>query len=372
MDITIRSLAEQVRIIAIYRPPSSSSKIKCTTNDFVLEFCKLLETVIAKPGHLLILGDFNFHYDNLLSPDRGKLSDLLESMNLVQHVTSPTHEKGHILDLIITRASDNFVQDLLLKNDLMSDHSVLNFCIRITCPPSGRSKIMRRSMVQLDIKEFSDRLAPLNQSLNEINVDNLVKLYYSKAIEALDLLVPEKQKVVSDKPKAPWVTQELRNERKELRRFERKLNKSGLEIDRQIYKTQRSVYNRNADQVKSDYYRNKITDATSKQLFSIVDDLCIGKTTMLGTLPDVPSELLAERFLLFYRKKIEDLRHGLEPDPVIESELCKHKLSKFSKVSIETVHQLIVDSPSNRVALILCLLLYLSSVYLVCYHSLLI
>ena len=101
MDITIRSLAEQVRIIAIYRPPSSSSKIKCTkkTNDFVLEFCKLLETVIAKPGHLLILGDFNFHYDNLLSPDRGKLSDLLESMNLVQHVTSPTHEKGHKCDL---------------------------------------------------------------------------------------------------------------------------------------------------------------------------------------------------------------------------------------------------------------------------------
>ena len=80
-------------------------------------------------------------------------------------------------------------------------------------------------------------------------------------------------------------------------------------------------------------------------------DLIIGKTTILGTLRDVPSELLAERFLLFYRKKIEDLRHGLEPNPVIESELCKHKLSQFSKVSIETAHQLIVDSPSKSCSL---------------------
>ena len=54
---------------------------------------------------LLITGDFNIHVDITDDSDALKLFDLLESLGLRQHV------HGHTLDLIITRYSDQVVQD---------------------------------------------------------------------------------------------------------------------------------------------------------------------------------------------------------------------------------------------------------------------
>ena len=39
--------------------------------------------------------------------------DILHSANMKQHVSGPTHQKGHTLDLIITRESDDFLILLL-------------------------------------------------------------------------------------------------------------------------------------------------------------------------------------------------------------------------------------------------------------------
>ena len=41
-----------------------------------------------------------------------------------QHVSGPTHQKGHTLDLIITRESDDFlcVSDIVTTGYLPSDH----------------------------------------------------------------------------------------------------------------------------------------------------------------------------------------------------------------------------------------------------------
>ena len=46
-----------------------------------------------------------FHVDN--QSDSRDFLDLLQFMSLEQHVNKPTHEKGHILDLIITLSFDN-------------------------------------------------------------------------------------------------------------------------------------------------------------------------------------------------------------------------------------------------------------------------
>ena len=48
------------------------------------------------------VGDFNYHVDNTNEGHVHKFLTLLSSMNLVNHVQEATHEKGHILDLVIT------------------------------------------------------------------------------------------------------------------------------------------------------------------------------------------------------------------------------------------------------------------------------
>ena len=56
---------------------------------------------------LFISGDFNFHLDVSGDVDAAKFA---EAMCLTQHVRSPTHIQGHILDLVITRNSDNIIK----------------------------------------------------------------------------------------------------------------------------------------------------------------------------------------------------------------------------------------------------------------------
>lgn len=73
-------------------------------NDFNLNF---LESIVMTNKQLLIVGDFNIHTDILDYPDAIKFSDLMESFSLQQHVSGPTHIHGHMLDLIITRQTDN-------------------------------------------------------------------------------------------------------------------------------------------------------------------------------------------------------------------------------------------------------------------------
>ncbi len=71
----------------------------------------------------MITGDFNIHVDAADQSDVCTFLDLLESLSLVQHVTQPTHVDGHILDLIITRSSDNIIQDPPYVDRFISDHA---------------------------------------------------------------------------------------------------------------------------------------------------------------------------------------------------------------------------------------------------------
>ena len=77
----------------IYRPP------KYCADDFT----ELLSIVCIDFDRLVIVGDFNIHGDN--PQDRGakELFCVLDSYGLTQHVTEPTHNKGHSLDLIISK-----------------------------------------------------------------------------------------------------------------------------------------------------------------------------------------------------------------------------------------------------------------------------
>ena len=86
----------------MYRLQYSSSH-PVIVDVFFEEFSAYLELIILSSEPLLITGDFNIHVDVVGDPVRAKFLDLLEAMDLRQHVTRPTHQSGHTLDLIITR-----------------------------------------------------------------------------------------------------------------------------------------------------------------------------------------------------------------------------------------------------------------------------
>lgn len=59
-------------------------------------------------------------------------ADLSESLCLAQHVKSPTHVMGHILDLIIARSPDNIIKGSPSLDSFLSDHCSVLYCLNVT------------------------------------------------------------------------------------------------------------------------------------------------------------------------------------------------------------------------------------------------
>ena len=93
--VVLRSF--RMRLIVIDRPPYSTTH-PVTTSTFFADFTKYLETIIMWADHLLIVRDFHIHADVANDLDGQTFLELLQSMDLLQHVTQRTHMGGHTLD----------------------------------------------------------------------------------------------------------------------------------------------------------------------------------------------------------------------------------------------------------------------------------
>ena len=91
----------------------------------------------------------------------------------------------------------------------------------------------------------------------------------------IDKHAPVKSKAITIRSEAVWYTEEIHEARRIRRKLERKWRKSGLEVDFQIYTSQRQAVTRLVHKTKTDYYCADIqTNAKdSKLLFKTVDTL---------------------------------------------------------------------------------------------------
>ena len=105
LELELRATKYFVRLIVLYRPPSSDVSL------FIDEFASYLAHIVMASGYLLIVGDFNFHVDSQNNAGR-RFTGLLHSFNLRQHVNDSTHKNGHTLDLVITREEQSFIKNL--------------------------------------------------------------------------------------------------------------------------------------------------------------------------------------------------------------------------------------------------------------------
>ena len=76
------------------------------------------------------MGDFSYHVNNTTDPETIKFNKILEVFNLQQHVNGPTHKKGHALDLIMTRISDQLVTNIEIHDPLLSYHLAISFTLQ--------------------------------------------------------------------------------------------------------------------------------------------------------------------------------------------------------------------------------------------------
>ena len=58
---------------------------------------------------LLIVGDFNYHVDDISDSEACSFTNLIDSFGFIQHVSDSTHRSGHTLDLMLSRSHDSLV-----------------------------------------------------------------------------------------------------------------------------------------------------------------------------------------------------------------------------------------------------------------------
>lgn len=76
--------------VSVYRPPGPAAV-------FLKDFRDFLSSII-KLESVRILGDFNLHVDDSSSCSAKELLTLTEAFNFEQHVSEPSHQKGHCTD----------------------------------------------------------------------------------------------------------------------------------------------------------------------------------------------------------------------------------------------------------------------------------
>ncbi|KAJ4920946.1 hypothetical protein JOQ06_023090 [Pogonophryne albipinna] len=107
-------------VILNYRPPKPHPS-------FLSDFTEFLTLASSLSQRLLILGDLNIYIDSPSCKLASKFTTLLDNFSITQHVTFPTHDKGHILDLV---CSTNLpVIDLHPCPFPLSDHKLIQFTI---------------------------------------------------------------------------------------------------------------------------------------------------------------------------------------------------------------------------------------------------
>ena len=82
----------------------------------------MLEVLVTFSCLVLVGGDINIHVQDGADTDARWLHELLESCDMVQHVTGPTHRCGGTLDLVMTFSSVQLDEVSVDKAGIIWDH----------------------------------------------------------------------------------------------------------------------------------------------------------------------------------------------------------------------------------------------------------
>ena len=109
--------------------------IYCIPNTSVIHFCSELSdlvenNVLEDHGHIIMLGDFNIHMDKPEHPDTVIFNDFLESFDLINFTTFPTHISKHTLDLVIT-SSHKLIKSIG-QGHFLSDYCFVDVTLQVS------------------------------------------------------------------------------------------------------------------------------------------------------------------------------------------------------------------------------------------------
>ena len=293
---------ESLLIVILYRPPKHSQL-------FIQEMSELLSICVTRYDKIVLNGDLNIQVNKKSDPKTVELLNLLDSFNLTQHITDPTHRLGNTLDLVITTGLN--INNVSVTDLPLSDHHYILFDVTsLTNITNTTNKFLvkKRYLDDEAVEKFSEEIT-LYKPNHECSLNVMVENLNDALSTVLDSVAPLKTKKKKLARSSPWLKiNNVSEEKRKCRAAERKWKKTKSTIHYNIYKDALTTYNRTIRLARKSYFSNIITKNTgnSRVLFSTIDQL-------LNTIPTPPpsSATKCEELAQFFNNKITSIRANI-------------------------------------------------------------
>ena len=217
-DFRLDVPSQCINLVIIYRLPNKKFQ------QFLNDLYDYMENNINTTGKLLLTGDFNIKINDETNHDTTKFLDFLESFGHVNHTHFGTHCQENTLDLVISSEQYYLVHNPT-KGCLFSDNNFVHYNLQINSKPQKNSKLVNYQKVKaIDHIDFG---ANITWSLTKVDLHNLhlsgcLKLYNNLLTETINKHAPKNTKIVSNRKKIPWFSDEVSNAIRSRRRAEHK------------------------------------------------------------------------------------------------------------------------------------------------------
>ena len=326
---------------------------------FLNDFRSVLEPHLIAPAYLLVTGDFNIHVDVPNDGEAKRFLDLLDTMNLSQHIHEPTHILGHKLDLIITRQDEsNFIQNLSIDWKI-SDHFTVLFNVTIQKPPPLRKNLTFRKVHKINTDVFkSDLRVAISQLEPCHSIEGVVGRYNDTLGNLIDQHAPNITRTVTIRHHSPWYTEELRREKITRRQLEKVWRTSRSEEDLDAFRKQRQLVADLTQSAKKSFFGELLAENkhNPKNAFKVIDTL-LHRNDSSPLPPFESAEVMANQFADFFIGKIEKVRDNLyssqplDSPRIIEEKRYTTELSEFQPVTSEDLKKIIMKAPTKSCSL---------------------
>ncbi len=313
LDVLLVLRRFRLRLVVIYRPPLTGKRkgktSGVTIDNFLAEIEAFVESLAVVLDKLIVMGDFNLHVDSISSIPAKKFLTMMESYGFHQYVTGPTHGKGHTLDLVFARPDDGLISCVSVTSRISDHHAVLE-CRLTICPLLCLTKrVLYRQLKSIDCDAVKqDILALPLLTTPETSLDGLVAQYNDGLALLLDKHEPVKMKSIVLRPSEPWINEEIREFRKQIRKAERIWRMNKLTVSFEIYKDHAHQYSVLLKRVKSVHMQSEVAECDTYQraLYGLVNRLI--RMSDVSSLPPHSSEqVLADIFgEFFYLQSVQN------------------------------------------------------------------
>lgn len=328
-------------ISSIYRPPHNN------LTDCLSDLEDMLSFVTPTFDVVVCLGDLNVDLFNVDNP----ISNCFNSYNYVQLINEPTRitsNSSTLIDPIFISNNELVTHAGTLLADMISDHRMVHCSLDVKSVKFKQKFVTFRdfSNFGLDVFQTYFRGLPLDDIIYEPDINKKVDLLNNFIISSFDIFAPVKTVRVS-KPKAPWLTDNIKLIIKEKQRALNRYKLTKQQNDWEYYKQVRNFSLAACRAEKKAYINNICQQNNLKKTWATLSKFNINNKNKDNAIPDqLNNPNLMNDFFLSVMKPND----ALCQDSIDHYENNKYNANldfRFKMVTEQQVHDILFSLKSN-------------------------